>query len=245
LNEVGIVAALAAESRVLGPATRRAHSLASLADGTLLSVSGMGRAAAGEGARRLVEAGARALVSFGLAGGLDPALVAGTLVLPSQVVSPDGRRFVTSPEWCATLRAALAASQPVCAGTLLTCDTPIGCAADKARAFRDTGAAAVDMESLAVAEVASGRQLPFVAVRAIVDTADDALPAVVLEAAADGGALRIGQLLGSLARTPADFPRLVRLAHAYRAARRTLALVAGSGALAGRSGHGAARAVHP
>jgi adenosylhomocysteine nucleosidase len=244
LNEVGIVAALAAESRALGRATRRGQSLASLADGTLLIVSGMGRSAAAGGARRLVEAGAGALVSFGLAGGLDPTLVAGTLVLPREVVSPEGGRFVTSQVWRERLSAAVAASQPVCSGTLLTCHEAIGCAADKALAFRETGAVAVDMESLAVAEVASEHQLPFVAVRAIVDTAADALPRALIEAAADGGALRIARLLGSLTRTPADLRRLIRLAHGYRAARRALTRVAGSGALVCRCDSSAARAAY-
>jgi adenosylhomocysteine nucleosidase len=245
LNAVGIVAALAAESRALGRATRRGQAHASLADGSLLIVSGMGRAAAGHGARQLVEAGAQALVSFGLAGGLDPALVAGTVVLPSEVISPEGRRFAASSPWRGALHAALAVSQPLCGGTLLTCDAAIGCAADKARAFRDTGAVAVDMESAAVAEVASSHGLPFVAVRAIVDTAGDTLPRALLKVGADGGTLRLGRLLGSLTQTPTDLLRLIRLAHGYRAARRALSRVAGSGALALRDDHAAARAAPP
>jgi adenosylhomocysteine nucleosidase len=239
------VVALAAESRVLGRATRRGAALASLADGTLLIVSGMGRSAAGDGARRLVQAGARALVSFGLAGGLDPALIAGTLVLPREVISPEGGRLVTSQVWRERLSAAVAASQAVCSGALLTCHEAIGCAADKALAFRDTGAVAVDMESLAVAEVASSQQLPFIAVRAILDTATDALPRALMAAAAEGGALRIGRLLGSLACTPADLLGLIRLAHGYRAARRALASVAGSGALVCGPDRRGARAAYP
>ncbi|MFZ1904034.1 MAG: hypothetical protein WAU56_01440, partial [Steroidobacteraceae bacterium] len=66
------MAALAAEARLLGPA--RPHgAVRALADGTLVVVSGMGPSAAADGARRLIGAGATALVSFGVAGGLDPA----------------------------------------------------------------------------------------------------------------------------------------------------------------------------
>jgi hypothetical protein len=89
------------------------------------------------------------------------------------------------------------------------------------------------MESSAVAEVASAGQVPFLVVRAIVDTAQDALPEVALSAAGTGeDRLRLGRLLATLARTPAELPALIRLAHRYRTASRALAAVAGSGALA-------------
>ena len=97
--------------------------------------------------------------------------------------------------------------------------------AGKAAAFRDTGAAAVDMESLAVAEVAAAHGLPFLAVRVIVDTAGDALPAAVL-AATRSGRVHIGRLIGALALAPAQIPGLLRLAQRYRAASRSLAALA-------------------
>jgi adenosylhomocysteine nucleosidase len=191
----------------------------------------MGRAAAAQGARRLVEAGARALISWGMAGGLDPALAAGTILLPSEVVSPDGALFLTARDWRERLSAAIVARHPVCCGRLLTYPQALGSRADKASAFRQTAAAAVDMESLAIAEVAASHRLPFLVVRAIVDTAQDTLPQALIEAAAGGGALRVGRLLGSLARTPAELPGLIRLARRYRAASRALTSVARSGAL--------------
>lgn len=235
MNGLGIVAALAAETRALAPVMRRGAGLASLADGTLLAVSGMGPAAAAQAARRLLEAGATALVSFGLAGGLDPALAAGTVLLPGEIVSAEGALFLTTHEWRERLSAALAGRHPVCGGRLLSSAVPIGSAAEKASAFRRTAAVAVDMESLAVAQVAASDRLPFIAVRAIVDTADDALPRTLIAAAAAGGALRVGRLLGSLARTPEDLRAFLRLARRYRAASRALAAVARSGALVPRA----------
>jgi adenosylhomocysteine nucleosidase len=233
LNGLGIVAALVAESRPLGPASRRGAEPAALADGTLLIVSGIGPAAAADGARRLLAAGARALLSWGLAGGLDPALTAGTLVLPCEVISPEGRVFLTTAEWRERVRCAIAASHRICCGRLLTCRKPLGSTAAKALAFRETAAVAVDMESSAVAEVAAAQHLPVLVVRAIVDTARDAVPQVALQAAGAGeGSLRLGRLLATLARTPGELPALIRLARRYRAASRALSAVAGSGALA-------------
>jgi adenosylhomocysteine nucleosidase len=232
LNELGIVVALAAESRPLGAARRRGPGPTTLADGTLLALSGIGPVSAAEGARRLVQSGARALISWGVAGGLDPKLAAGTLVLPEAVISPEGRLLPTAQAWRERVQAALAVRHAVCGGKLLTCREPLGSTAAKARAFHETSAVAVDMESSAVAEVAASQRLPFIAVRAIVDTAHDVVPRAALMAAGAGSvSLRVGRLLSALAGAPSELPALVRLAGQYRAARRTLSAVARSGFL--------------
>jgi len=197
-----------------------------LSDGTLLAVSGMGASAAARSATALVGAGATALASWGMAGGLDPALAAGTIFLPDEVISSSGATVATARDWRERLASALAARRPVTRGRLLTSRTAVGSPAEKAALFRATGAVAVDMESLAIAEVASTHRLPFIAVRVIVDSAADALPQAVTAAADNEGHLQIWRLVGALARTPADLAPLLRLARRYRAANRSLAAVA-------------------
>lgn len=231
MSGLGIVTALATESRPLGRLRPVGGSLGTLLDGTKVAVSGMGGAAAAQAALRLVESGVRALISWGMAGGLDPLLAAGTLVLPREVLSPEGARFVTAQEWRERLAAALAAGQPVSAGSLLSCREPIGTPAEKAVAFRTTAAVAVDMESFAVAEIAARHLLPFIAVRAIVDTAQDSLPPSLTAAAVAAGTVRGPQVIGALLRDPGELATLLRLLRRYRAARRTLLAVARSGAL--------------
>jgi adenosylhomocysteine nucleosidase len=225
LNAVGVVAALAAEARALGPVAGRTGDVSSLRNGSLLAVSGMGAAAAEAAAARLIEAGASALMSFGLAGGLDPVLSAGSMVFPSEVISRDGRGFPTSMEWRDRLSAAVQGLGPVSAGRLLTSGQAIDSVSEKAAAFRDTGAVAVDMESLAIGQVAAAHHLPFVAVRVIVDTAADALPRAVVTASSSGQ-VRIWRLLGAIALAPAELGALIRLAGRYRTATRRLADVA-------------------
>jgi adenosylhomocysteine nucleosidase len=215
----------------------RRGALCSLADGTLLAVSGMGVAAAAQGARALVEAGVAALASWGMAGGLDPALTAGTIFLPREVLPLEGPGVVTAPEWRERLGEALTvrlaiSSSVVTQGRLLTSTRAIGSLSEKATLFARTGASAVDMESLAVAETARAHQLPFIAVRVIVDSAGDALPRAVAAAADKEGHLQIWSLLGALAREPADLRPLIRLGRRYRAASRSLAAVARLGSLA-------------
>jgi hopanoid-associated phosphorylase len=195
--------------------------LATFGDGALLAVSGIGRVAAEAGARALVEAGVSALMTFGMAGGLDPALKAGSVVLPCEMISADGTRFAASRSWRERVAAAVSPLRAVAEGNLLTSAYAIDTPADKAAAFHDTGAAAVDMESAAVAEIASHHNLPFIAVRVIVDTAADKLPRAVVNASR-AGRVQIGRLIAGLVLAPGEIGALIRLVQRYRIAMRSL-----------------------
>ena len=223
---MGVVAALASEARALGPSMPRGgviplSELAVLGDGALLAVSGIGRAAAAAAANALVEAGASALMTFGMAGALDPALTPGSVVLARELISGDGARFQASSPWRARVAAALGPVRAVTEGNLLSSDRAIETPSDKAAAFHSSGAAAVDMESAAVAEVAARHNLPFIAVRVIVDTAADKLPRAVV-AASRAGRVKFGRLIAGLVLAPGEIVSLIRLAQRYRVAMRTL-----------------------
>jgi adenosylhomocysteine nucleosidase len=228
LNVVGIVCALASEARHLGPTVRLTEPLGSLPDGTLVATTGMGISAASTGARALINAGATALASFGLAGGIDPSLEAGAILLPDEVQGGDGRVHRCETGW----RNRLSATIPARTGKLLTSSKAVGSVEDKAALFRSTGAVAVDMESAAIAEVAERHGLPFVAVRVVVDSAADVLPHAVTAAADNEGHLQIWRLIGALALAPNELAPLIRLARRYRAANRSLAAIARKGSLA-------------
>jgi len=231
LSTAGVVAALDLEARTLSPRTRRRDGLFEVGDGTLVAVSGMGRAAAAAAAGALVDAGATALVSWGLAGGLDPALQAGAICLPSMVVSWDGATFATDLHWREILTAAISGRLVVVNGKLLTSAAAIEDVAAKAAAFGETGAVAVDLESAGVAQFAVTNKLPFVAVRAIVDTAGDTIPRAVM-AAGSGGRVRLARLILGIAASPREIAPVMRLAKRYRAAARALRAVGRTGALA-------------
>jgi adenosylhomocysteine nucleosidase len=226
LNAVGVVAALASEARALGPSMPRGgdpplSELAILGAGSLLALSGIGRAAAAAAAQALVDAGVSALMTFGMAGGLDPALQPGSVVIPSELISSDGSRYASCRAWREQVAAAVSALRPVSEGSLLTSAHAIETPADKAAAFRTIGAAAVDMESAAVAEIAAKHNLPFIAVRVIVDTAADMLPRAVV-AASRAGKVQFARLLGGLILAPREIASLIRLAQRYRIAMRSL-----------------------
>lgn len=139
----------------------------------LLRCCGMGPERAADAARTLLAEGATALLSYGTAGALAPELAPGTLLLPERIAYHGTVRAVDA-SWRQRIAARLSPA-PV-AGLLLTQSRPLVTVADKADAFRATGAAAVDMESGAVLEVADAAGVPGLVLRAVIDGAATALP---------------------------------------------------------------------
>jgi adenosylhomocysteine nucleosidase len=199
---IGIVVGLAAEARI---ARRLDRSVA----------IGGGMAAGAESAvRRLIDEGAGALISLGVAGGLEPALRPGALIVPSEVIAND-RRYPADP----TLMQWLGGST---SHLILGADAVVASAAEKRRLRERTSAAAVDLESGAVARVAAMHGLPFAVLRAICDPAERALPLAALAALDAWGRIGLRQVVAAVASHPRQLPQLIALAADVRAARRSL-----------------------
>jgi adenosylhomocysteine nucleosidase len=162
----------------------------------------------------LIAQGATALVSFGLAGGLDPVLRPGTVIVPSGVLS-DGATLATDPRLAA------------CFGGLtghmsLAGATVVAEAAAKRRLFATTHAHAIDLESGPVARIAQAHELPFVVVRAICDPAERDLPPAALVALDPNGGIGLRPLIISLLGQPDQIIGLLTLARDAALARRAL-----------------------
>ena len=179
-------------------------------------------------ARRLLDEGAAGIVSFGIAGGLAPGLLPGTLVIATAVVG-DGEVFTANQTWRTALLHALphALSAPLAGAS-----SPIATVTDKAALHARTGAAAVDMESLAIARACRERGRPFAVLRAIADPAGRAVPPSALAGLDAGGRMAPGAVLGPLLRDPRQLVGLCRLG--WDLARAMAALNAAARALPGR-----------
>jgi adenosylhomocysteine nucleosidase len=165
-------------------------------------------------ATQLADQGATALLSFGLAGGLSPGLPPGAALIPAAILS-GGECFATDM----TLNEWLGGST---GETLLAVDEIVATGAAKHTLRQRTGAAAVDMESGAVAAVARARRLPFAVLRVICDPAESDLPPAALVALNDHGAMGVVRVLGSVLRRPGQVPSLIRLGRHAGAARAVL-----------------------
>ncbi|HET6618503.1 MAG TPA: hypothetical protein VFG64_01095, partial [Dongiaceae bacterium] len=119
----------------------------------------------------------------------------------------------------------------VTAGTILGLDRMLSSPQDKAAAFARTRALAVDMESHHVARTAAERGLPFIAVRAISDQADETLPAIMATFVDEFGQTRMSAVLAALVLGRVGIGSLLRMGRASKRAHQ--ALLRCRGALAG------------
>ena len=195
------VAGFRAEARCL-----RGHSVT-------VAFSGGSAERARSEAQRLLAEGAAALVSFGLAGGLAPELGPGDLLLPETVREAGLASWRVDPLWRERVRARLAGGGIVPkTGAIMGSDGIVATAFDKRALSEATGARAVDMESHAVAAVATEARIPFLVLRAIADPADQVVPQVAREALRPDGRIRIRATFGGLLRQPGELMELLRLA---------------------------------
>lgn len=216
MSLLGIVTAMPREARTLGGGRVAAGAVLSLADHTLVCCGGIGPSFAERAARTLVDRGVNALVSWGIAGGLDPALEPGDTLLPQNIRSARGDVFAVDEGWRSRLIETLG---PVArAGTLIESGRVVARAEDKAALFRETGAAAVDMESAAIAAVARETSLPFVVLRVVCDPASGSLPPAALVAVDQSGRSRPLSLARSLIRRPGQVLALLTLQRQTNAA---------------------------
>ncbi|WP_411904101.1 phosphorylase [Methylorubrum thiocyanatum] len=197
--------------------------------GAVLAVAGLAREAriaAGPGVetiqaagnpvrlRALLDArpprGLRAVVSFGIAGGLDPALQPGDIVVCAHLDAQ--ARFPADSDLVRRLSERLnGAPDRVVTGGLAGSDVAVMAVADKAALRARTGALAVDMESHVAAAYAARHALPFAAIRVVCDPAGRALPAFAASALTPEGEPDIRAVLAALLRGRARIGELIRL----------------------------------
>jgi adenosylhomocysteine nucleosidase len=207
--DVGIVAALPLEVGDFIDHLRRVRRYRSaaltLVEGerndkiVVIAVAGVGRPAA-KRATELVLAGHRPswIISAGFAGALQPALARNDLVVPGEVLDPEGRRFRVEPP------GSLGTGIRYATGRLLTVDRFILDSGEKADLHRSSRADLVDMESSAVAAVCDERLVRYLAVRVISDDARGDLPREVATLLTRSGSYRVGAAVRAIWNRPSS-----------------------------------------
>lgn len=195
----------------------------------VLQVVGIGRRPAQSAIKKLLSHPENGLIPtqlllIGLAGGLDPALRAGDLCLPFRYLreTRDGSAvpFLEPDDamYAQAVAALNAAALDWRGGDGLTVNRVSAAAAAKAAQFRQYQAAAVNMEDYWIAQTAARYAVPFLAVRAILDTAGQGLPHYLLQLA-DAGP---GSIAKEVAGHPRRIPELARLSWDAARARQSL-----------------------
>lgn len=205
---IGIICGLKSEAQAVSASVDQSK--------VRIGVSGANAARAEEIARGFCEQGASAIISVGVSGGLDPALKPGDLVIGETVIADDGSiyasdRYLIAAITFAHFRESEDDREDLKLVKLFGADEIVDSITKKSALFHNHGTVAVDMESHGAARAAARAGAPFLAIRAIADPADRALPQAALGAVAPDGATRIFTTLGAAMRDPKQFPELMKL----------------------------------
>lgn len=184
----------------------------------MLRGAGVRVVAGGGDAEKLAETlarlapGAEGIISFGMAGALDPALRIGEWVIGERLSGAFAG--ACDARWVAALaRAFPDARRGICyADGRLIADL-----AEK-RALGEGGALAADMESHVAARAAAEAGIPFAVLRCISDEAGHALPPAIAVSMRSDGGLALGAVLRSIVSNPSQIAELIRLSVKFKRA---------------------------
>jgi hopanoid-associated phosphorylase len=164
----------------------------------------------------------RGVISFGVAGGLDPSLKSGDIVVATEVMAGDTRWLAGLSLTEAQIASIALGRRRVVRGLLAGVEEVVAASASKAALHSETGAAAVDMESHIAAAYAAEAGIPFAALRVISDPAHRALPVVARKAIKPNGDLDLVRIMGSVVRNPRSLRALVSTGIDFNRALRSL-----------------------
>jgi adenosylhomocysteine nucleosidase len=168
--------------------------------------AGMGFARARTAAQAMIDGhNPDFVLAVGFSGALQSGLRVGDVVVANALVDEHGQSVALDLAMPASPESGLHV------GRLLTSDRLIRRAEEKLELGRRYDALAVDLESLAVAQVCRERKRRFMAVRVVSDDAASDLPEEILTIAGPTGSVRWGAALGALWRRPGSAGELWRL----------------------------------
>ena len=166
----------------------------------------------------------RGIVSFGVAGGLNPTLKSGDIVIASRIVTAK-RSWTTEASLTENLEALPShrrRRRAIVSGVLAGVEEVVTGQVGKAALRATTGADAVDMESHIAARYAEFNGLPFAAVRVISDPAHRALPELTMNAIKPNGNVDMWKVMRGIARNPRTIPHLISTGRDFNRALRSL-----------------------
>jgi len=174
----------------------------------VFAATGDGPWSAEQNARKLCELLVpTALLGVGIAGALTPSLAALDLLAAARIRNGSGEMIPAD-----SILLSLATGFGALPGTVVTVAEPVVTVAAKeslAQALPTGERAAVDMESAAWARAAQLCEVPFLAVRAIADTAREELPNYLAECVGPRGGIRRTAVVARALRRPSSIPALL------------------------------------
>ncbi len=153
------------------------------------------------------------VITAGLAGALSPELDTGDVVIDSASTNAAGlAEFMDN----------MSGRKRVFVGPIHTSRHVVATPVEKKRLFAESQALAVEMENSYTREFALRRDIPWLGIRSISDTAFEAVPPEVMKFVDSSGNVKAWDLTKGLARHPGLIPAVVRLGKSTQVATKNL-----------------------
>ncbi len=147
------------------------------------------------------------IISAGFAGGLDPSLSKGSLILAENVQLYG----TTQPAIQLGLSMASEPANKIFTGSIVTVPQIIRTVKEKQVVFENTGALAAEMETWGVADACRTRHCRMISIRVISDDAKTNLPPEIMTVSGPTGSVRAGALVGAILNRPGSINDLWNL----------------------------------
>lgn len=154
-----------------------------------------------------IQKGAAGIISYGLAGGLNPRLKSGDIII-GHTVFDKNIAYETDLKWRTLLKKTITGS---ILGNVIGVDEPVASLLEKNQLYSQSGGIIVDMESHIAARIAKVHGLPFVILRVIADHAGREVPEAALQGLNQNGTINISAILNSLVENPKQISTLFGL----------------------------------
>ena len=220
---IGIIAATMPEAKMLVhlPDIRVGEVITIPGTEILLIISGMGKEAAEYAFQNLSKHRLSALISWGTACSLVHELQAGQIILPKNILTQDLRLCCVEPMLHQQVVLALEEQLSIETRDLIQTDKIL--TTPQQRGFlAQSGAIAADMESFTLGELAKSKEIPYIAIRCIIDELDSQLPQCCIQAVDNNGVVKLSTLLSELIKRPQECSDLLSMFKKYYIAKRRL-----------------------
>lgn len=173
-----------------------------------------------------VPAECKAIISFGLNGGLSEQIRIGEITVARELVDHDGKVYHPDRGWAmrigSTMPTYVKLVRWYSSGSFNTADTPF----QRAQLNIKFQADVIDDETLGVAQFAAKRGIPWQALRSCSDGANDTVPPAARDALNADGSDNLVRVLTSICRDPLQITAMLDIAHKFGRSLGTLTFAA-------------------
>lgn len=223
--KLGILVPLAQELKPLTNRPINWGTFVNISDKILICRTGVGRANTERAVQQMLSFGVDQLIGWGTAAGLSPAALEGDLLIPDAVII-ENKRYPTNQKFNVDFLRVVPKKIRWHKGLIYATDNFLDSIESKQELFAKTRCLGADMESGALAMVATENNTPFSVIRTVSDPVSMGLPKSVLAGFSTSGDFLTNNFIKSLLSRPADWIATIKLAKNFKKAQKTLNIVA-------------------